>query len=301
MNRPVIVTGVLSVLLCACGGAPEEAPVKDPERLVISDESPTPAEALYQMPTPNELFALIREMAGDGQKRLLNPTTNANRYITLTGRAFNFGVYSTDLIYASSFKLNVEVVRYYLTVKKLGGELGLTNAFSEEDFVRLEANLSRGDSLEFISNDAYHKAYEKLQDDDMGPTLALVLAGGWVESMHLVMHQIRNFSPDDPLVARVAEQKFSLEHLIEMMGALGEDSTVTPVRNRLIEIRDIYDQVNVRRSAHQGTSSSGRMVLGEDVSVSLTQEKYTELERAVEALREELVRPEGQAQVRTNA
>ncbi len=301
MNRPFILTGALSVLLCACGGAPETDPAKGAERLVISDENTAPAEALYQMPTPNELFALIREMAGDGQKRLLNPTTNADRYVSLTGRAFNFGVYSTDLIYASSFKLNVEVVRYYLTVKKLGEQLGLTNAFTEDDFVRLEANLSRGDSLEFISNDAYHKAYAKLQDEDLGPTLALVLAGGWVESMHLVMHQIRNFDPQDPLVARVAEQKFSLEHLIEMMDALGEDSTATVVKARLVEIRDIYDQVNVRRSAHQGTSSSGRMVLGDDVTVSLTKEKYTELERAVEALRDELVRPEGQAQVRSNA
>ncbi|MBK8338602.1 MAG: hypothetical protein IPK99_00625 [Flavobacteriales bacterium] len=300
MNRPFIVNAAFSLLLCACGGATEEGAPKETERLVISEENTTPAEALYQMPTPNELFALIREMAGDGQKRLLNPTTNADRYVSLTGRAFNFGVYSTDLIYASSFKLNVEVVRYYLTVKKIGGALGLNNAFTEDDFVRLEANLSRGDSLESISNDAYHKAYAKLEDEDMGPTLALVLAGGWVESMHLVMHQIRNFSAGS-LVTRVAEQKFSLEHLIALMDTFEEDKAVAPVRDRLVEIRDIYDQVNVRRSAHQGPSSSGRMVLGDDVTVSLTQEKYTELQRAVETLREELVRPEGQAEVRTNA
>ena len=39
-----------------------------------------------------------------------------------------------------------------------------------------------GDSLEVISNEAYFRAYQKLQDEEMGPTLALVLAGGWVEA-----------------------------------------------------------------------------------------------------------------------
>ncbi len=62
--------------------------------------------------------------------------------------------------------------------------------FTDADFVRLEANLTRGDSLEVISNDAYQRAYEKMQQESMGPVLAMVLAGGWLESMHLVMRQI---------------------------------------------------------------------------------------------------------------
>jgi hypothetical protein len=78
---------------------------------------------------------------------MLNPAGNVDRYVTLTSRALNFGVYSTDLVYASYFKLNVEVARYYLTTKKLAEGLGLSSAFNDADFVRLEANFTRGDSL----------------------------------------------------------------------------------------------------------------------------------------------------------
>lgn len=286
-----------AALLMACGGAGEQDATEAPS-LVIGDGDAPAATSLYQMPTPNELFTIVREMAGEGQKRMMNPAANVDRYATLAKRAVNFGIYSTDLIYASYFDLNVEVVRYYLTVKKLGDQLGLTAAFNEHDFVRLESNLASGDSLEIISNEAYYRAYEKLQEGQMGTTLALVLAGGWVESMHLVIQQIDAFDPADPLVTRVAEQKVTLEHLIDMLEPLAGDASVAPVRDELAAIRAIYDRMVVKRTAGAGTSSSGRMVLGDDVQVEMTAADYEDLSRAVEGLRARLVLTENEA---TNA
>jgi hypothetical protein len=128
-------------------------------------------------------------------------------------------------------------------------------------------------------------AYEKLQEEEMGPTLALVLAGGWVESMHLVIRQIEAFGKNDALMARVAEQKVTLEHLLQMMSAYENDPEVADTYKDLVAIRDIYDKVNVKRVAHDGLSSSGRMVLGDDIQVELTAEHYNELVQAVDRLR----------------
>src|SRR5690606_23389042 len=164
----------------------------------------------------NELFQIVRTMSGEGQKRMMSPAKNVERYATRQKKALNFGVYATDLVYASTYKITSEVVRYYLTCKKLGDALGLAGSFSDADFVRLERNLTHGDSLDVISNEAYERAYRRMQDERMGPTLALVLAGGWVESMHLVARQVLHFDAGDPLVIRVAEQKTSLDHLTEI-------------------------------------------------------------------------------------
>ena len=282
------------VLLTACGGGPEETtnqPTTDD--LVIGGEEASVA-SLYQMPTPNELFGLVKQMAGEGHKRMLNPASNVDRYVTLKGRAVNFGVYATDLVYASSFKLNVEVARYYLTTKKLADALGINSAFTDADFVRLESNLTRGDSLEVISNDAYQRAYEKMQSEKMGPVLTMVLAGGWLESMHLVIRQIEAFGKNEQLMVRVGEQKVTLEHLISMMESFKDDPNVSGIYTELLVLRDIYDQLNVTRSAHQGASASGRMVLGDDVSVEMTDAKYAELMQAVDRLRTEWTKPEDQ-------
>ena len=281
------------ILLAGCGGGAttDDAATTGQTDLVIGGDEAV-VSSLYQMPTPNELFGLVRKMAGEGHKRMLNPASNADRYVTRKARAVNFGVYATDLVYASSFKLNVEVARYSLTSKKLADKMGLASAFTDGDFIRLESNLTRGDSLEVISNQAYQRAYEKLQEEQMGPVLAMVLAGGWLESMHLVVRQVEAFGKSDALMARVAEQKVTLEHLIGLMEDHKADPELASIYAEMKELRDIYDQLNVTRAPHQGASTSGRMVLGDDITVELTDDKFNDLVQAIDRLRAEWTKPE---------
>ncbi|MFZ1686650.1 MAG: hypothetical protein WAU70_04475 [Flavobacteriales bacterium] len=289
-SRFTAAIGVLA--LAACGGGAADHPAGTEERLTIgADESAALSTSLYQMPTPNELFSLVRNLMGEGDKRLMSNTMDVDRYATLNKRALNFGVYATDLVYASQFN-RVEVARYYLTVKKLGDQLGLSSVFDGAIQKRLDKNVSFGDSLETISNEAYYKAYEKLQDENMGPALALVLAGGWVESMHLVMKKAEATGNAAELMQRVADQKFTLEHLIELMGQYTGDPAVAAVHEQLKGVRDIYDKLEVKREAAADTSASGRMVLGDKVIVAITAENYKELEHAVETLRAAIVQPE---------
>jgi hypothetical protein len=126
----------------------------------------------------------------------------------------------------------------------------------------------------------------------MGPTLALVLAGGWVESLHLVSRQVLHFDASDPLVMRVAEQKASLDHLIDLMDQYKSDPGVAAARNNLIKLRDIYDTFQVIRSPHHRASPSGRMVLGDDITVVVTPEGFQKLSDEVEAIRESIIQPE---------
>ncbi|MFT3885519.1 MAG: hypothetical protein QM724_08845 [Flavobacteriales bacterium] len=292
MDHRTSALALAALLLAACSSAPTEEKGKANDLVIGGDDASERSADLYQMPTPNELFHLVRGMAGEGQKRMMNPQTNVDRYVTLPARALNFGVYATDMVYASNFKITSEVVRYYLTCKRLGEQLGLNTVFSDAEYMRLEHNLAHGDSLEVLSNDIYARAYEKMQAENMGATLSLVLAGGWVESMHLVLGHIRKFDPADSLVARVAEQKAGLDHLLKLMDQYKEDPNVAPVRAGFQTLQNIYDQFNVQRSAHQGASPSGRMVLGDDVTITMTSEKYTELNTALEHLRSTIVRGE---------
>lgn len=292
MMHPRYALIALVATLCSCG-SPADQENSKPDTLVIGgDDASEQTENLYQMPTPNELFQIVKTMSGEGQKRMMSPAKNVDRYATMPKKALNFGVYATDLVYASNYKVTSEVVRYYLTCKKLGDELGLGGAFSDTDFSRLERNLTHGDSLDVISNDAYERVYRRMQDDRMGPTLALVLAGGWIESMHLVTRQVIHFDAADPLVMRVAEQKTSLDHLIDLMEQYKDDQNVSETRNNLIKLRDIYDTFPVIRSQHQGASPSGRQILGDDVTVIITPEGFNSLVDSLETMRENIIKPE---------
>lgn len=293
-----IALAALGAALASCStptATRQEGKIADTNLVIGGYDASADAKNLYQMPTPNELFTIVRVMSGDGQKQMMSPAKNVERFATGGKKALNFGVYATDLVYASTYKITSEVVRYYLTCKKLGDELGLSGSFSDQDFARLERNLTRGDSLDVISNSAYEKAYRKMQDERMGPTLALVLVGGWVESMHLVTRQVLHVDAQDPLVQRVAEQKASLDHLIEMMEEYKADPEVAKTQEQLIKLRDIYDTFPVVRSEHKEPSPSGRPILGEDVLVVITPEGFRELSNELELLRDAIIQPDDAA------
>lgn len=283
-----------ALFLVSCGGDDAERATKDepPALLIGGEDTAVSAQQLYQMPTPNELFSIVRELGGGGHKNALSPVQKADRFATLPGRALNFGVYATDMVYASNFRLTSEVVRYYLTCRDLGDKLGLSSTFDAGILQRLEKNLTHGDSLDVLANDAYYNAYQKLQTEQMGTTLALVLAGGWVESVHLVMAHVDAFDAASPLVARIAEQKASLEQLIDMMNTVQADPVTAPVLTRLEAIRDVYDQLAITRTSSPATSPSGRMTLGDAEQITISAEKYQELKNAVAALRDTITKAE---------
>lgn len=258
----------------------------------VHDSGAVNAQSLYEMPTPNELFQIVREISGEGQRQMMSPAVNLTHYNTKSKRALNFGVYATDLVFASSFNLTSEVARYFIVCKKLGDDLGLAGSFNDSDLARLQRNLTKGDSLDVISDEAYKQAYRRMREEDMGPVLSLVLAGGWVESMHLVTHQVIHFDPQNALVQRVAEQKVSLNHLVDLMGAYPTDPEVLNMKSRLLAIRDIYDTFPVVREPHKGISPSGRAILGDDIQILATPEGFQLLSNALEALREDIIRPE---------
>lgn len=282
-----------AAVIAGCGGDTTTTNANKKAPLVIGGEDASAqADRIFRMPTPNEFFSIVRQLDGKGDKAALASAPNADRFATLNGRALNFGVYATDMVYASNFNLKSEVVRYYLACKKIGEQLGLSKSFSPAMQARLEKNLTQGDSLDVLTNDAYFAAYEQLEQEKMGPVLAMVLAGGWVESMHLVMGKVDHFDGASPLVVRVAEQKASLEQLVEMMATVRGDAGVDRVREQLSGVRDIYDRLNVVRTTNTGASPSGRMVLGDNVSISLTEEKFNEIKAAVGAIRADITRAE---------
>ncbi len=292
-NMQRIPTAIAFAALLAACSTPQTKEEDHSDTLVIGgDDASDHADNYYQMPTPNELFQIVRSMSSDGQKQMMSPAKNVQRYATSAKKALNFGVYATDLVYASNYKITSEVVRYYITCKKLGDELGLAGSFSDKDFVRLERNLTHGDSLDVISNEAYERAYRRMQDEQMGPTLALVLAGGWIESMHLVTRQVLHVDAEDPLVMRVAEQKVSLDLLVDLTEQFQDDPQVAEIRAELQKLRNIYDTFPVIRTAHAGASPSGRQILGEDVLVVITAEGFKELAAAVEEVRDAIITPE---------
>jgi hypothetical protein len=277
------------LLLAACGGRHDARTVQDP--LIIGGEDADATNAsLYQMPTPNELFELVRGFTGAGDKRLLNPAEHVRRYVGHGKRAVNFGIYCTDLVYASSFKLNVEVARYYLAASELAEGLGVAAAFNDEALKGVKQGVTMADSLPIIGQDAYLRAYTRLIEEGRGATLALVLAGGWVEGTHLLMQH--GGGADWGMAQRIVEQHVALDQLLEIMAHHASDQDVQELRQALQQVSSIYQRLPRLPHPAPVAAQDGRLVIGDDHDLELTGALYEELSTAVNTLRERLIRPE---------
>jgi len=281
MKYPHLFLSVFVLFLFACGEGERQEEVQ-----VIADplESKQKAEqenaSYYLVPTPNELFGLISDHEELDPNAPLNSVNNSKLYIDATSRALNFGVYATDLIYVSRSQNSVEVVRYFLTVKKLSEDMGISSAFDDRVFRQLESDITAGDSLDLISLEAYYHAYDALEQNEKGAELALLVTGGWIESLYLTIGARDTFELDGALEQRIAEQKYTLDNLIDLNDQNGNNASVM-----LEKIRSIYDEMPIEDVPNDEKSTSGRMILGGQDQIRMSKEQYFELKETISEIR----------------
>ena len=289
--------GFLALGLFAMASCGSEEPTDNPEIGTIdttatvdtNNDNTEEVVVFYQVPTPDELFGFIRSAGNEPALDVLNDPANVENYIDNKAKALNFGIYSTDLAYASSYEnQGPEVIKYYSSVKRLGDDLGISSAFSGAMVERIEHNLDQGDSLLNISKETYYNAYDYLEQNERGEVLALVIAGGWIESMFIVTNLVDGYSADNPTIDRMAEQKLALENLLMFLGKYEEDESVSSTIADLNELKTLFDglqEVEVQSDAAEG----GRPTLGgAPKKLTFTEEQYNQLSEKVVALRNDI-------------
>ena len=88
----------------SCSSSSDEANSQEAVEVVTEElvEEATNDNVFYQVPTPNELFAVLKNSDAPFNKEILNDVSNSGNYLTKSSKALNFGVYTADLAYATS-------------------------------------------------------------------------------------------------------------------------------------------------------------------------------------------------------
>ncbi len=245
----------------------------------------------YQVPTPNELFSIIKDVNISFDAGVLNNPSNLEKYTTKKTQALNFGVYSADLAFAVSFGAGNESLKYFSVIKNIGDVLNVNNAFDQTVFDRIEKNIQEGqsDSLFKLSDETYYNAYSYLEQNKRGTTLALIVLGGWVESLYIMMN-LGEFEEGNALSSSIADQKLTLENLFEFMSNYQEDVEVSEMMESLIDLEVIFSNLGQTDFEEVSTSLEGDVTMFEGGSdLILSEEKFNELKEAVNELRSSIV------------
>lgn len=244
------------------------------------------------VPSPSEMFAFMKAAgATKGDGSLLNPADNEKKYVSKKAQTLNLGIYSADLLYCSTFNVSDKVVSYFGVCMRMGDKLKVATTLTDKDKDRISKNAGNGDSLISISNDLYLSSFENLENNQRGPDLSLMLAGGWAESLYLMSNLVKDFDKDQATAGRIADQKLSLENLIDFM-AIPENSNddVVAVSNQLKELKTMMDQIQTSANTSGGMQmKNGKRVLGGGSKTAITKDQFEKIKAKIAEIRNSFV------------
>lgn len=279
-----------SMALTSCTGKDEEkdGPEEglDTTAKVETNVNTPVSETFFQVPSPGEMLTFIKMVGGKTTNvSFLNSPDNQKNYNDTRSKALNFGIYSCDLSYCSIFEIGSEALKYFKAVKIMGDQIGVSTAIKPEILKRLEANLGKPDSLAVITDDVYFSSFEALEDSKQGPTLALVVAGGWLESLYIAT-QLAKWEPNSPVIERLADQKYTLENLIEFLKKHESDANVAAIKTDFEGLLAEYNKMT-EKDAGDGKKdkNSKATLIGGGKQLVMTKEIYTAIVDKIKTLR----------------
>jgi len=214
----------------------------------MSEEDLAQADAMIKnMPSPIEMAILVKHAGGEYNAKLLNDVKNLDRYVTTGKKTLNMGIYSSDVGYTSLYKQTQETVFYLDNVRKLSDAIGLSDAFDQSMFNRVEANIENRDSLLQILSSSYDLANQYLKENNRMNTSALMIAGGWIESMYLASNLGEAGQRPTAIISlRILEQDVVLQKLIVSMKMVNDDPLVAEFASKLEELSKLLIAKNIK-------------------------------------------------------
>jgi hypothetical protein len=293
MKRNKIIVSIVSAsfafLVAGCSGSSDENDIQnvnvDSSDVVVADSTLPLVD--YSVPTPNELFEIIKLQGGKQQMNLVNSLDNSENYVDVKSKALNFGVYSADVTYLSCFGIGIDFLKYFKKIEELGEELGISGAFDEGVMERIENNEANSDSLFMISNDTYYNSYMYLEENQKGVELSLIMVGGYIESLYIITNLVKTYSDTDPIVEKIGDQKVVMENLIDFISQYGDDASVAEVITDLKSLSEVFEQNMTFQESSSKVSNSedGTLMISGGGAYIMTKDAFDKIKAKSAELR----------------
>lgn len=287
----LIVLLTMSITSCNQNGKTDDEDIFD-DNNDIGFITEVESQTYYLIPSPEGLFSFIRDGDLKYVKDVLNPTGNMDKYIDTRSKELNFGIYSADLAYVASFNKYQESVDYLNTVRTLSDEIGISAVFDENLIGRIDNIIDDQDSLLKVTSDSYFSIVRYLESSNRSKTLALIVTGGWIESIFVVTNLIDNFDPNSDAVQLLADQKLVIENLMSYLDQNKSDDNIQRTINDLKKLQKIYQDLKteVKENPTKQENADGKIVVGGNAKIVMTKEQFEKLKHEVAKVRNKITK-----------
>jgi hypothetical protein len=237
----------LGIVLFSCGGKDDSSDKEKVDKEVLDPNQSLNTNfdgKIFSIPSPVQTALLIKQANVPFDQDLLNPTENASNYSTEYKQALNLGIYGTDLGYAALYQQKSVSLKYLSVVEKLTGQLGLEAAFDKTFMSRFEKYSDNQDSMMMIVSDAFRKADNFLKGSNRKSTSALILTGGWIESLYYAC-ELNKVKENKKIIERIGEQQQTLYTIIEILEEYNKGGSNNELIKEMKDLRVYFDKVSV--------------------------------------------------------
>ncbi len=245
-KRIALLAPGFALLLAACGGGePGSTPGTDSLSTQATDKESEligVGGKFFSVPSPVQAAIAIKEAGLKYQKDLTAPLEKGDAMTARMAQAMMMGVYGADMSYATVHRDAQRALATLETIERLSAKLELNNAFDKALVERFKANMGSEDSLLRFSGMAFRAADQYLKANDALDVSAWVLAGGWVEGMHLTLADPAA-AKSPVLLARIGEQKGTLDGLLTVVDGINADGASDALMKGLKELRQEMEAV----------------------------------------------------------
>jgi len=202
---------------------------------------------------------------------LLNPSTNSDNYLTQADKALNIGVYGADLSYIRIYEQYQDAAKFLVVVKKFTRELGIPVEGERALGKRIENNIQNQDSLLNIITETFTNSDFYLKENQRGSTAALIIFGGWIETLYLATN-IHDFeSPQNDMVKLIVEQRYSVKNLLALLEQFPDEERIKQLLPDLRELNSKFLEITQEKTGKATLKSEqGKAVIGNKVKLNVS-------------------------------
>lgn len=253
LNTAVI--ALIFFFLNSCGGASEsETSVTDTlkQSEKNAQQSDTSAEikefkffkAIGDIPSPAHEIVAINNAGIKYNSALPNSIDKESKYADLYTSCLNYGIYSCDLAYCASFKENSDVMKYYVTTRKMAEKVGALSVFDEiTQQYRFDSNKKNSDSLENILDKVYYAIEGFCQDQHKLDVAVKMLLGSWIESQYLTLSHLNAETKQEKqkqLQVKLWENFLHLRNILDLLKEYENHPELNQLNTSLVAYADLY-------------------------------------------------------------
>lgn len=160
------------------------------------------------------------------------PLPQNTKYELTSQKAMGFGSYSASFVYSVSYEQAQEASNYLDFILSLSEELGIRNAFNEEELRELVSNNTEIDKSAIITR-IYLRATEQLYTEERAIVVSYMVLGGWLEGMKMTYETCGEYLNDEEIRLGIYDQTYTFYNCKRILETFKEDSNVLSLLDKL--------------------------------------------------------------------